>query len=156
MPAWLIERLTSPTELDTVLAIEQACFTNPWTRAMYLSEMENPNSSFLYVARNASREIVGFCAFWRVFDELHINNLAVAPTDRRSGIASALLAHVLNEGARLGARRATLEVRRSNEPALRLYWRFGFDVAGVRRNYYSHPIEDALILWCEELDAGRS
>jgi ribosomal-protein-alanine N-acetyltransferase len=70
---------------------------------------------------------------------------------RREGIASALLARVLQEGVSLGARRATLEVRRSNEPARLLYERFGFSIAGVRRAYYSDPIEDALILWRDGL-----
>ena len=56
---------------------------------------------------------------------------------------------MLEEGARLGASRATLEVRRSNDPARMLYERFGFSVAGVRRGYYSNPVEDALVLWRE-------
>jgi ribosomal-protein-alanine N-acetyltransferase len=60
----------------------------------------------------------------------------------------------MNEGARMGARRATLEVRRSNEPARRLYERLGFSIAGVRRAYYSHPVEDALVLWREDLTPG--
>src|SRR5216683_3224520 len=86
-----------------------------------------------------------------VLDELHINNLAVLPAYRRAGIGSALLTHVLDEGARMGARRATLEVRRSNEAARQLYERFGFSVVGVRQGYYSNPVEDALVLWREEL-----
>ena len=64
-----------------------------------------------------------------------------------SGAARALLRHVLAEGSRLGARRATLEVRRSNEIARRLYTEVGFEVTGVRSSYYTNPQEDALILW---------
>jgi len=90
---------------------------------------------------------VGFCSFWLIADEVHINNLAVLPSERRAGIGSALLDRALLEGDRLGARRATLEVRRSNDAARHLYERFGFRVAGVRRAYYTDPIEDALILW---------
>jgi ribosomal-protein-alanine N-acetyltransferase len=153
MGSWLIEPLTSPAGLDSVLAIEHASFTSPWTREMYLSEMANTGRSFLYVARNSELRIVGFCAFWRIADELHINNLAVAPEWRRGGVATALLSHVLGEGARLGTRRATLEVRQSNEAARRLYERFGFVVAGLRRSYYSNPTEDALVLWHERPDA---
>jgi ribosomal-protein-alanine N-acetyltransferase len=104
------------------------------------------------VAKDESGRIVGFCSFWRVLDELHINNLAVLPGVRRQGVASALLAHVLREGSRLGAARATLEVRLSNEPARLLYERFGFVVAGVRQGYYSNPVEDALILWRDGLE----
>jgi ribosomal-protein-alanine N-acetyltransferase len=78
------------------------------------------------------------------------------PPDRRAGAGTALLHHVLREGARLGAVRATLEVRRSNEPARILYERFGFSVAGIRRAYYSKPVEDAIVLWREGLDAMSS
>jgi ribosomal-protein-alanine N-acetyltransferase len=147
MPGWYIEPLASADEIDAVLAVEEASFTNPWTREMYLAEFENPGVSYLYVARDDLRQIVGYCAFWRVHDELHINNLAVAPAYRRLGVAAALLAGVLQEGRRLGADRAMLEVRRSNTVALRVYERFGFTVTGVRPGYYSHPVEDALVLW---------
>jgi ribosomal-protein-alanine N-acetyltransferase len=123
---------------------------------MYVAELENRGVSFFFVARDDRRQIVGFCAFWRVLDELHINNLAVLPEARRTGVASALLRRVLAEGAKLGARRATLEVRRSNDIARRLYERFGFSVAGVRRGYYSQPTEDALVLWREPLDSAVS
>jgi ribosomal-protein-alanine N-acetyltransferase len=133
--------------------VERSAFSNPWTRDMYVAELDNPGVSFFYVARDpeAHDAVVGFCAFWRVLDELHINNLAVVPTMRRRGIAAALLTRVLEEGTQLGALRATLEVRRSNEIALKLYERFGFSVAGVRRGYYSQPVEDALVLWREKL-----
>ena len=87
-----------------------------------------------------------------MLDELHINNLAVAPPYRRRGIGTGLLTHVLNEGAKLGAHRATLEVRRSNDVARHLYERLGFATAGVRRAYYTNPVEDALVLWREHLE----
>jgi [ribosomal protein S18]-alanine N-acetyltransferase len=146
-----IEPLTSADQIDDVLAIEEASFTNPWTRTMYLAELENTGVSYCYLAKDAEGRAVGFCSFWRVLDELHINNLAVAPAYRRERAATELLTRVLDDGAKLGARRATLEVRRSNEPARHLYERFGFSVAGVRRDYYSNPVEDALVLWREGL-----
>ena len=145
-----IEPLTHD-DIDDVLALEEAAFTNPWTRAMYLAELENGGVSYCFLARDPDRRAVGFCSFWRVVDELHINNLAVRPELRRAGIGSMLLAFVLKKGVELGARRATLEVRRSNEPARLLYERFGFSVAGVRTAYYTRPAEDALILWREGL-----
>ena len=152
MANWIIEPVSSPSDLDDVLAIEEASFTNPWTREMYLAELENDRVSYCYLAKGVDRRVVGFCSFWRVVDELHINNLAVMPEDRRAGVATALLQHVLREGARLGAVRATLEVRRSNEPARGLYERFGFNLAGIRRAYYTKPVEDAIVLWREGLD----
>jgi ribosomal-protein-alanine N-acetyltransferase len=165
MAAWRIEPLTSPDEIDAVLAVEQTSFSNPWTRDMYLAELNNEGVSFVFVARVATDaagaggpsgdDIVGFVAFWRVFDELHLNNLAVVPEMRRQGVGTALLERVLSEGERLGATRTTLEVRRSNEVALKLYERFGFSVAGARRAYYTHPEEDALILWREDGGSRR-
>jgi ribosomal-protein-alanine N-acetyltransferase len=154
MASWTIERMTSAGQIDDILAIEEASFTNPWTREMYLSELQNQTVSHCLLARDAEGRAIGFCSYWRVLDELHINNLAVLPEYRRAGAASSLLTRALAEGAEQGAQRATLEVRRSNEVALQLYERFGFSVAGVRRGYYSSPAEDALILWREYLTGG--
>jgi [ribosomal protein S18]-alanine N-acetyltransferase len=151
--SWIIEPLASPSDLDDVLAIEEESFTNPWTRDMYIAELQNEGVSFCYLARTDERQVVGFCSFWRVVDELHINNLAVLPHYRRAGVATALLRHIFREGARLGAVRATLEVRRSNNPARILYERFGFSTAGTRRAYYTKPVEDAIVLWREGLDS---
>ena len=150
MDSLSIEAL-SHADIDDVLALEESAFTNPWTRSMYLSELDNAGVSYCYLARDPQRRAVGFCSFWRVLDELHINNLAVLPDLRRAGIGSQLLDFVLKKGIELGARRATLEVRRSNEAARQLYERFGFVVAGVRAAYYSKPVEDALVLWRDDL-----
>lgn len=144
--SWTIERTLSRDDLDEIVAIEQASFSNPWTRQMYLRELDNPDVSFLYVLRYPT-EIAAFCSFWLVLDEIHINNLAVRREHQGKGIGTALLQHVLQAGASRGAERATLEVRRSNAPALRLYERLGFQVAATRPNYYVSPPEDALILW---------
>lgn len=146
-----IEAVTTEAQIDDVLVIEEAAFTSPWTRAMYLAELENHGVSFCFLAKDDDGRAVGFCSVWRVADELHINNLAVLPEVRRGGIGSALLEHVLRHGADSGAQRATLEVRQSNDAARILYERFGFTVAGVRRAYYSKPVEDALVLWRENL-----
>ena len=148
-----IHRLTSASEIDAVLAVEDACFTSPWTREMYLAELGHGTMSRIYFARGPEDLVVAFCSSWLVVDELHINNLAVLPAYRRGGVATALLQHVFEEGARAGAVRATLEVRRSNAAARLLYERFGFTAGGVRRGYYTNPVEDAMILWREGLDA---
>jgi ribosomal-protein-alanine N-acetyltransferase len=150
VPTWSIEPLSSPAEIDAILAIEQASFTNPWTREMYQAELENKGVSFFYLARDKGRHVVGFCSFWRVLDELHINNHAVVPEFRRMGVATALLGRITEEAARFGIRRTKLEVRKSNAPARQLYAKFGFVVAGSRSKYYTNPVEDALVLWREE------
>ena len=153
--SWTIERTLSHADLDEIVAIEKASFSNPWTRQMYVRELENPDVSFLYVLRFPD-QIVAFCAFWLVLDEIHINNLAVRNEYQGRGLGTALLEHALQAGARRGAERATLEVRRSNAPALRLYERLGFEVAATRPNYYVSPPEDALILWRGGLKESRS
>lgn len=166
--AWTIHRATTARDLDTVLEIERVAFTNPWTREMYAREMENPRVSFIYLLRAVpdagagadgdqtagAGAVAGFCSFWLIFDELHINNLAIRPEFRRQGCATTLLEQVMAAAAEQGGRRATLEVRRSNDSARRIYARLGFEVAGVRRNYYEKPVEDALILWRRELPAA--
>ena len=143
---WTIEPLVSIEDIDRVLEVERTSFTRPWTRDMYVAELENRDVSFLYLARNLHREVIAFCCFWKIFDELHINNLAVVPEARGRGLGTALLLHVLDQGNRLGARRALLEVRESNAAARRLYERLGFTVSGIRRAYYTQPTEDALLL----------
>ena len=153
-----IEPLQGDADLTGVLEVEAESFTNPWTREMYAWELKNRAVCHIYVVRTPEHAVGGFCAFWLVLDEVHINNLAMRPGLRGRGIGTALIRHVLAEGARLGARRATLEVRASNAGARRLYERLGFYVAGTRRNYYTEPVEDALILWCDPIgiDPGRS
>jgi ribosomal-protein-alanine N-acetyltransferase len=146
-----IEPFAGEADLDGVLEVEAESFTNPWTREMYAWELQNRSVCHIYVVRNDDCAVAGFCAFWLVFDEIHINNVAMRPPFRGQGIGTRLLEHVLAEGRRLGARRATLEVRASNEGARRLYERLGFQVAATRPHYYTSPVEDALILWHDSL-----
>jgi [ribosomal protein S18]-alanine N-acetyltransferase len=150
--AYWIERLDGDADLDGVLAVEDESFTNPWTREMYSWELRDRSICHIYVVRTPECPVVGFCAFWLVTDEIHINNVAIRPSLRGQGIGTGLMQHVFAEAKRLGARRATLEVRASNEGALRLYERLGFYVAGTRRSYYSNPVEDGLILWRDDRD----
>jgi ribosomal-protein-alanine N-acetyltransferase len=149
-PPFWIEPLATEADLDGVLQVESASFTNPWTREMYAWELQNRHVCHIYVVRMAECRVAAFCAFWLVFDEIHINNVAVRPEFRGRGIGASLLEHVFMEARRLGALRATLEVRASNHAALRLYERLGFYVAGRRKHYYSKPVEDALILWRDD------
>lgn len=146
-PGYWIDRLDGDRDLDGVLFVESETFTNPWTREMYAWELQNRAVCHILVVRTADRPVVGFCAFWLVVDEIHINNVAILPDLRGQGIGTTLMNRVFDEAKRLGARRATLEVRASNEGARRLYERLGFYVAGSRRHYYTNPVEDALILW---------
>jgi ribosomal-protein-alanine N-acetyltransferase len=148
---WSIAQLANDEELDRVADIEAASFSNPWTRDMLARELQHANITRIYVLKLADGRVAAFCACWVIVDEAHINTLAVERSMRRQGLATALLEHVLADVAAEGARRATLEVRRSNIAALRLYERLGFVVAAVRPNYYTLPEEDGLILWRYDL-----
>jgi ribosomal-protein-alanine N-acetyltransferase len=154
MPRYWIESLGDDRDLDGLLEVEAESFTNPWTREMYSQELQNRSLCHILIVRTDECLVIGFCAFWLVFDEMHINNVALRPQFRGQGIGTALLRHTIVAASDLGARRATLEVRASNDPARRLYARLGFYVAGTRRNYYTNPVEDALILWRDEEVAG--
>jgi [ribosomal protein S18]-alanine N-acetyltransferase len=149
-----IDPLAGDRDLDGVLEVEEESFTNPWTRDMYAWELQNRAVCHIYVVRTPEYTVAGFCAFWLVFDEIHINNVALRPGLRGQGLGTALMRRVFDEAQRLGAKRATLEVRASNEGARRLYERLGFYHAGTRRNYYTNPVEDALILWIDFAKVG--
>jgi len=145
-----IDALTGDDDLTGVLEVESESFTNPWTREMYEWELQNRQVCHIYVVRTPEHRVAGFCAFWLVVDEIHINNVAIRPALRARGLGTALLTHVFEAARRLGAGRATLEVRASNVDAQRLYARLGFVQAGIRRRYYTNPVEDAVILWRTE------
>lgn len=138
--------LSGPADLDGVLEIDAASFVNPTSREWYETELKRPDVCFIHVIRVRERPVAGYVAFWRVLDEIHINNVAVHPEFRRRGLGRLLLRGALDAAWRIGARRATLEVRRSNVPAIRLYGEEGFREVGVRPQYYTHPVEDALVL----------
>lgn len=144
-----IEPLSGDKDLDGVIAVEAESFTNPWTREMYVSELRDRSVCHILVVRADGHPVVGFCSFWLICDEIHINNLAIHPAFRRRGLGTALVRAVLAQAATLGATRATLEVRESNVSARQLYERHGFRLAATRRAYYTNPVEDALILWWE-------
>ena len=143
--------LGGETDLDAVADLEARCFTNPWTRDALAGELARSDVARVFVARLPGAPVAAFCSCWFVADELHVNTIAVDPAHRRSGIATGLMRYVIAEAARHGARRATLEVRASNDPARKLYESLGFAVSAVRPRYYTQPEEDALILWKDGL-----
>ncbi len=151
-----IEQVSGGDALDQVCALEAESFTNPWTRDMIERELRNADVARLYALRLADGAIAAFCTCWIIFDELHVNTIAVSPARRRQGLGKRLMRHVLEEAVRAGATRATLEVRRSNTAALRLYEQLGFRITAVRPGYYSKPEEDALILWRDGLQKTES
>jgi ribosomal-protein-alanine N-acetyltransferase len=149
----VVRRASTPEDLADVAALQQSTFTNPWAADAIRWELENTDVARLYVMRDSSGALVGFCACWMIFDELHVNSFAVTPAWRRRGAATQLLRTVFAEALASGATSATLEVRASNVAARRLYEKLGFSVEGIRRDYYQAPREDALVLWHRKLAA---
>ena len=139
-------------DLETVLLIEHQSFSTPWSQGLFLSEIENPRSH-LFTARleEEPETIVGHIGYRVVIDEMHIVIVAVAPTWRRYGVATQMLAQVMDHARRGACTKATLEVRASNTGAQQLYYRHGFAPVGTRPRYYMRPTEDALILWRDPL-----
>ncbi len=133
-------------DLPEVLQIERASFSNPWSAALFLQELQVPFSRILVVRPAGEvQPIVGYLCRWYVADEVHILNVAVRPEYRQQGVAALLMGEVLQEARRGKAIGVTLEVRRSNAAARALYGGLGFEEVGVRRDYYGRG-EDALIM----------
>jgi [ribosomal protein S18]-alanine N-acetyltransferase len=140
-----IRRLTY-ADLPQVIATERRTFPAPWSLAMFVLELSKPSGVCL-VALEDDR-VVGYLVCSRYDVVWHIMNVAVDPALQGKGRGSALLAHLLRDVDGDGpTSRYTLEVRRSNAPAIRLYERFGFRAAGIRRRYYQDNGEDAVIMW---------
>lgn len=132
------------SDLDAVLAIERASFSQPWTEDMFRAELTENRFAWFFVAV-AGADILGYIGGWLVADELQVVSLAVRPDARRRRVAARLLAHLLDHAGR-PVHRASLEVRRSNQAAIAMYERFGFRPVGVRRGYYDEPKEDAVLM----------
>lgn len=150
---FVISRASATDDLSEVEALQQRSFTNPWGAEALRWELTNTDVARLYLMRAGDGTLVAYCACWLIFDELHINSLAVDLPFRRRGLATRLLTDVFRDAVSAGARSATLEVRQSNRAARGLYERLGFRVEGVRRGYYQDPREDALVLWRRSLAA---
>lgn len=142
-----------PEDLDAVLRIEVASFSEPWTREMFEAELI-PGVSLALVARSDADTLLGYLCGSIIEDEFHISNIAVDPQSRRRGVGRILLLSALGKASQHGARTASLEVRASNRAAQSLYRTFGFTVLGRRRQYYTEPVEDAIIMWLHSVEAA--
>jgi [ribosomal protein S18]-alanine N-acetyltransferase len=134
-------------DLPAVLSIETVSFPNPWNRIAFIGEIQNTGISFpLVVSTEGDRRIIGYAVYWKIADDVQINNIAVHPEFRGRSLGDRLLAHILETVKAQGARVVALEVRPSNTSAISLYRKYGFTVVGKRRGYYSRPPEDADVM----------
>lgn len=138
--------ITSMNEIhvSSIAQIEKLCFSDPWSENSIAYELTSKLSYWLVAVENG--EVVGYVGSQSVLGESDMMNVAVHPDHRRKGIAQALIV-ALSEGLKdRGNVALTLEVRASNDPAIALYGKLGFEQVGRRPNYYRNPREDALIL----------
>ena len=142
-----VRRLTY-ADLPQVVAIERRAFTSPWSLAMFVLELSKASGICLAAeipGPSGEPELGGYLICSRYDTVWHVMNVAVDPTQRRRGIATAMLNALLERVGREA--QLTLEVRRSNGGAITLYESFGFRSAGVRRRYYQDNGEDAIVMW---------
>jgi ribosomal-protein-alanine N-acetyltransferase len=134
-------------DLNSIEEIERSSYPTPWSRSMFAGELAKPSSICLGAIDTDRNELVGYLIISRYVDAWHVMNVAVADSYRRRGVASGLMERLFEATARDSRRGYTLEVRVSNEAAIRLYERLGFKARGIRRGYYTDNREDALIMW---------
>jgi ribosomal-protein-alanine N-acetyltransferase len=149
---WFRIRRAEKKDADGMHRVEQACFELPWSRDDLAKDATENILSIYFVAEATDAEsrestVIGYAGLWVVLDEGHITNVAVDSDYRRQGVAAMLLLSMFEAAREKGAKRFTLEVKRTNEAAIRLYEKFGFSIAGYRKGYYKEDGEDAAIMW---------
>lgn len=142
--------------LRQAMPIEQAAYPTSWSRSVFESELDQVRSGARrYLVASSGRRVIGYAGVWIVADpdgdQAHVTNVVVAPEHRRTGVASRLLLALADEIIGRGCVAWTLEVRASSVGAQELYRRFGFVPAGVRTRYYDNR-EDAIVMWCHDID----
>lgn len=137
-------------DIDAVQVVERASFAVPWPANAFRHELTQ-NKNAHYIVAKEGDHIVGYAGLWLSLDEAHITTFAVLPDYRRRKIGERMLVAIFDRAAKLGAEWLTLEVRASNIGAQKLYEKYGFRPAGIRRRYYSDNNEDAIIMWTDRL-----
>ncbi len=140
-------RALALSDLSDIEEIEHRSYETPWSRSMFAGELAKPAS--LCLGAFEGEQLGGYLIVSRYVDAWHIMNIAVSPDFRRRGIATALLERLFELTDDRSRRGYTLEVRVSNDGAIRLYERLGFTARGIRRGYYTDNRENALIMWRE-------
>lgn len=140
------------SHIEQIAQLEKNCFSTPWSENMLTDALFDPQASFI-VAEDGEGGVLGYAGLHVVLDEGYIDNVAVEEAARRHGVASALL-DVFCRFGQANLAFLTLEVRASNAAAIALYQKHGFAQVGLRKNYYSNPREDAIIMTREFAEDG--
>jgi len=144
MESVLIRNMIS-NDIYQITEIEKKCFSLPWSKESYESELINEHAYYECAEENG--KVVGYMGMWKILDEGHITNVAVLPEYRNRGIASMLIKKMIDICICSEIKNMTLEARESNMTAINLYKKFGFFSVGKRPKYYQLPLEDAVIMW---------
>ena len=145
-----IEQMTAE-DIPQVIEIEAEAYgEHHWSKSAFYDEMNN-NLAKYYVAKTIDKEIVGYAGTWHIIDEGHITTIAVKKSHLRKHIGEAIIVKILEDCYENEIKYLTLEVRVSNEPAIGLYTKYGFNSLGTRKGYYQDNNEDALIMWTENI-----
>ncbi len=137
-------RRMGPEDISAVAAIEREAFARPWSEEILYRDLTEHSRAYIYVAEDAG-EVIGHAGIWKSPDDVHLTTLAVTATRRREGVASALVEKILQEHLE-DRDEVVLEVRESNQAALELYRKLGFEVRERRLQYYVDNAEDALVM----------
>ncbi len=137
------------SEVDEMVKIEKKAFHSHWNKQTFIDELSAENGK--YITARESGKILGYSGFRYVLDEAHITTLAVERKSRKKGIGTALISKLIEDARSMGIKKLYLEVRQSNTPAQKIYKKLGFKVIDRRREYYQHPVEDALVMQNENI-----
>lgn len=139
----LIRRMTLE-DIPAVVEIEKACFSLPWSEKSFEDSLSREDTVFLVSL--ADEYVTGYMGLYLSFDEASVTNVAVSPEFRKKGYGEALVTAAKEFAKEAGVESIFLEVRQSNAPALSLYKKLGFEELGIRKKFYEHPVEDAIIM----------
>ncbi|SHG15013.1 [SSU ribosomal protein S18P]-alanine acetyltransferase [Ornithinibacillus halophilus] len=133
-------------DIEGVLKVERMSFSTPWTKDIFIQEVERNQHAHYYVME-INDSIVGYVGSWVVMDDAQITNIAIMPDLRGNKLGEKLFRFTMQQLVTLGVKRLSLEVRASNLPAQKLYKKFGMVPGGIRKNYYQDDNEDAIVMW---------
>ena len=136
---------TQKAHLDEICAIENVCFSSPWSKNSFAFGLDNSQTQSYYTAISENK-VVGYICIFHLFEEGELLNIAIHPDYRKLGIGQKLIDKMFDILKEKGIERVTLEVRDSNIPARKLYTKNGFSQFAVRKNYYTKPLEDGIIM----------
>lgn len=140
----IIEELEEK-DVEAVSKIEERTFSMPWSAQDFLQMIKDENA--LYLTAKSDGILIACCGVRNILGDGEITNVVVDEPYRAKGIGSRMLSELLKKGKQMGIKAFTLEVRKSNEAAIRLYEKAGFVTEGIRKNFYEKPVEDGLIMW---------